>query len=192
MHHQEFAKDVTVKSARVGKGSLVFFEFCRRDKSGCKGGRRRKSQFLAMTNTGNLILVRNRLETVRKPKAKVSSRKGSKSGYPKVSWRGNICNEKTCPTLHQKSKKERSSRDSRKKASREKKSRRKEGRDKGKNREKNRHGNSRRKDKGKNEVKYFLYFQMGEESKLAVTDETKIHEEWRNFQKTSRRHNRNS
>lgn len=191
MHRQEFAKDVTIKSARVGKGSLVFFEFCsNRSGKRCKGGSKRKSQFLAMTNTGNLILVKNRARTVKKPKAKVPRPKaGGESDFPKVSWKGNVCSEKTCPTLYRKS---RSSRDSRKKNARDERSRRREGREKVKNRKKNRHGNSRRKNKGKNEVKYYLYFQMGEESKLAVSDENKIQEEWRNFQKTSRRNNRNS
>ena len=116
-----------------------------------------------MTNTGSLILVSGRLRTIEKPKERVKKNDLKENDFPKkVTWRGNVCNAITCPSMiKDKSsppKKNRTPRKQREESRRKEKTERKS-RKKPEKVEKSRK-ESRKKKKG--EIKYFLYLMMGD------------------------------
>lgn len=159
---QEFSLQETIRSTRSKKGGYFFFEYChdrgkknsRRRKGGCKNkSKNRRAYVLAITNGGELILVKRKMKALLKPKERV------REGKDMVSWRSNSCTPQTCPCLYQHgsclySKKSRDSREDSKKRS---------------NRRPPKERTSRRKDKASS-TKYFLYFKMKKDFQLVPSD----------------------
>ena len=128
-------------------------------KKGCRG--RSKSNFLAITNTGSLIIVAGRKKSIERPKERIKTNtkdteKKNKNDVYKVSWRGNTCAKETCKfPVSKNNSKNKSKRDSKKRSRKkpEKTSRKK-------NREKNREKKPDKNREGKNAIKYYLYYEL--------------------------------